>query len=215
MLLLCVLLRVRWRGVLQEGAPHTAVCPVPTVYGVTNPYFLRACTSCRNVMTIMHAPPALLAPGSLSRTGDLATADRNNNNKNSSSTGRTLQMQSRRASSFADMSGALSGHADGISLQPGLACTAPDKHVLAKLKAAAESSSPAMWDSASNTLRTHFFNLTVAFLMPFYDFCGVGCPWSSTHQVRLQAPVCCVCSGHTIDPCFNVRLLAFTKACHP
>lgn len=175
---------------LQEGALHTAACPVPTVYGVTNPYFLRACSGCPNVMTIMHVPPALLVPASVSRTGGGAAAPTERHN----GTARTLQKMQTRQASFAEMSDLLSGQVDGVSLQSGLVCTTPDKQVLAKLKAAAESGLAAMWDSASNTLRTHFFNLTVAFLLPFYDFCGAPCPWASSHQVRHPAPHLCAVS---------------------
>lgn len=134
----------------------------------------------------MHVPTAMLAAGTLSRSGaDAAAADRQ------SGTARTLQKMQSRQASFADMSDLLSGQVDGISLQRGLVCTGQDKQVLAKLKAAAESRSPAMWEAVGNTLRTHFFNLTVAFLMPFFDFWGTTCPWVSNHQVRICSTICC------------------------
>lgn len=130
------------------------------------------------MMTIMHVPPALLAPNGVQRRGAEGLASERN-----SGTARTLQKMQSKQGSFADMSDLLSGQVDGISLQRGLVCASHDKQVLAKLKAAAESGSSAIWDAASNTLRAHFFNLTVAFLMPFFDYWGTPCPWSSNHQV--------------------------------
>jgi hypothetical protein len=99
---------------------------VPTVFGVTNPYFLRACARCPNVMTIMHVPPAAIAPGTLSRHGAEALAA----DKQNGTTRAVQKMQSVKAS-FADMSDLLTGQVDGISLQRGLVCTGHDKQVLA------------------------------------------------------------------------------------
>jgi hypothetical protein len=132
-------------------------------------------------MTIVHVPSAVLAPGALSRNGGITATDRR------TGAARSLQKMHSRQGSLVEMSDLLSGQVDGISLQRGLVCTAQDKQLIVKLKAAAESGSSAMWDSVSNTLRTHFFNLTVAFLMPFYDFWGTPCPWISNHEVRMRA----------------------------
>lgn len=129
-------------------------------------------------MSITHAPPALLVQGTLSRSG----AEGFGGERHSGAARAIQKMQSRR-SSFQDISEILSGQVDGMSLQRGLVCTGQDKQVLAKLRAAADAGTSVLWDAASNTLRTHFFNLTVSFMMPFFDYWGVPCPWISNHQV--------------------------------
>lgn len=170
---------------LQEGMLHSYSHPVPTVFGVTNPYFLRACSKCPNLVTLTHQAHVLLTAKSLSRslTRDSTMAsDRPSNNP------RGMQSMLSRKPTLSSLPEVLQGQADGVTLQTGLLCSGHDKQVLTKLSLAADGGTEAAWDAASSAIRSHFYHLTVSFLLPFYDFWGQQCPWAANHQVT--CPLC-------------------------
>jgi hypothetical protein len=152
---------------VQAGVEHVEEHPVPTVFGVTNPYFVRACSQCPNMLTI---PYELESP-------IIATSDAQAGSAGQPKGSSMLTTLFTASGSF--HSDILSGKLDGVWLKRGTCCAGPDKNVLSKVRVVSESTAASGGGAANNILRSHFMHLTTSFLTPICDYLCVDTPWSA------------------------------------
>jgi hypothetical protein len=194
-LLLCVCNYIcRCLLLLQGGRLHTTEHPVPTVWGATNPFFLRTRIPDLSIVVVTSSPASNSAMGT---SGSLKRSTSQSNTTLLPTVLATARAFSALLSSSVDALPAdfLDGTRGGICLSQPSLCGGPDKATLAKLDSIQRTdhnrSSPRQTTTTSNVLRAHFYALTCAFLAPFCKFCGISPPWDAGAQVCFGAPALC------------------------
>jgi hypothetical protein len=158
--------------------------------GVTNPYFLKAAAAMPNLLALPSRDD-LGALRTSASAGD-AIPSQEHVPRLSSVASATAAIQSlfRSESSIPQLPG---GAAAGVWLGYQGTSAGFDKAVLAKLMARQRTArvsgaSGVLSDrrAMQHTLRSHFWHLTVAFMSPFCDYCGVKPSWIKGNRVCAQ-----------------------------
>jgi hypothetical protein len=176
---------------LQDGQPHTSEHPVPTVWGATNPFFLRTRIPNLSIVVLTSSPAGNAAMG---LSGTLKRSTSQSSTALLPTVSATARAFSALLLSSVDALPAdfLDGTRGGMCLSQPSLCSGPDKATLAKLDSIQRSdhnrTSSRHAATASSVLRAHFYALTCAFLAPFCKFCGISPPWDAGTQVWLGAP---------------------------
>jgi hypothetical protein len=162
----------------------------PTLFGATNPFFLKRRRPDLSVVTV--APPQATVATQPNSAPELDRRHRRSSSSKllptvSSTAGTLGRALFRNASS--NEPDALAADGNGMWLSYEGTCSGPHKPTLAKVQQAAGRSGAAQtrarngW-SQDAILRAHFYELTTAFLAPFCLYCGVFPPWDARAQVR-------------------------------
>ena len=165
---------------------------VPTLYGATNPFFLKRRRPDTTVVT-------LATPSSRSTTAQPAASAGLPDPALQRSASLLPTAGSLSRALFKSQStlepDVLASRADGLWLSYEPTCAGPNQGLLAKLQAAQAPRGGSQSGSLRRTqshaspspsaiLRAHFYELSTGFLTPFCLYCGVYPPWDPRSQVR-------------------------------
>ena len=183
----------------------------PTLYGATNPFFLKRRHADVSVVTLAPKAPASQVPAAAAvmareRSGSLSFNRTQSLLPTASSTASTLRR------SLFSTSGAepdvQAATSDGTWLAYEGVCAGAHKATLGKLQAAqaraAAGGSAQRRSQEEAPIRGYFYELTAAFLAPFCLYCGVYPPWDPRVHVRWFAQLSCLPSGlqlHDVHTC--------------